>query len=483
MVDQIKYDLIATDKASANIAKVRKETERLGKQANLTAGSARKLSSSTTGLGRSAGMAGIQFQQLVGQVQGGVNPMIALSQQAADLGFVLGAPLAGVIVSLGASIATFLIPSLNDANESFDELQKRIKGISNDYRDLSEVTKQQLLRSQTEEVEKATEKFKENKAELDSQITILGILRARQLRVKGSVDETTSSIVDAKTRIREYTEAVAESELALIAEERKLVDLKNTLDVTNNTREKTVQIIGRGNVASGQNLTALEKEAAVIREQVKPAIQVFFDAKKRLQFLELEGLLTTEEVIERTKQLTEAYEKSTASVDKAKKSVDFYNMSMKDVQKEGLKSLENGLVGLITQTQSVSEAFKNMANSIIADLARMAIRQAITIPIAQSMGLEVGARALGGSMTANKPYLVGERGPELVIPRGGSDVVPNNQLGSSGSPVVVNLNISTGVAQTVRAEITNMIPQITNATKAAIIDAKQRGGSFARAIS
>ena len=102
MVDQIKYDLIATDKASANIAKVRKETERLGKQANVTAGSARQLSSSTSGLGRSAGMAGIQFQQLVGQVQGGVNPMVALSQQAADLGFVLGAPLAGVIVSLGS---------------------------------------------------------------------------------------------------------------------------------------------------------------------------------------------------------------------------------------------------------------------------------------------------------------------------------------------------------------------------------------------
>jgi hypothetical protein len=473
MVDQIKYDLIATDKASANIAKVRKETERLGKQANVTAGSARQLSGSTTGLGRSAGMAGIQFQQLVGQVQGGVNPMVALSQQAADLGFVLGAPLAGVIVSLGASIATFLIPSLNDAVESFDELQKRIKGISNDYRDLSEVTKQQLLRAQTEEVEKATEAFKENKAELDSQITILDILRARQLRVKGSVDETTGSIVDAKTRIREHTEAVAESELALIAEERKLVDLQNTLGITNGVRETTARIISRGNVASGRNLEALEKEAAIIREQIKPAMQVFNDAKNRLLLLEKEELLTKPEVEARIEQLTEAYEKSTASVDRAKKSVDFYNISMKEVRRDGLKSLEDGLVGLITKTTSVSEAFRNMATSIINDLARMAIRQAITIPLAQSMGLSVGERALGGSMTANKPYLVGERGPELVIPRGGSDVVPNNRL-TGGSPVNITLNVSTGVSATVRQEMQEMLPRIAEVAKSAVQNAQMR---------
>ena len=43
------------------------------------------------GMGRGAGQAGIQIQQFVGQVQGGQSAMLALSQQGADLGIVLGA--------------------------------------------------------------------------------------------------------------------------------------------------------------------------------------------------------------------------------------------------------------------------------------------------------------------------------------------------------------------------------------------------------
>ena len=51
-----------------------------------------KVNKSVSGIGRSAGMAGIQLQQFVGQVQGGQSAMLALSQQSADLGFVHGAP-------------------------------------------------------------------------------------------------------------------------------------------------------------------------------------------------------------------------------------------------------------------------------------------------------------------------------------------------------------------------------------------------------
>ena len=59
-----------------------------------------------------------------------------------------------------------------------------------------------------------------------------------------------------------------------------------------------------------------------------------------------------------------------------------------------------------------------------------------------------------------------------------------NLMGSS-KPVVVNqnINISTGVAQTVRAEVLNLLPTIQTSTMEAIVDAKQRGGSFATVMS
>lgn len=43
-----------------------------------------------------------------------------------------------------------------------------------------------------------------------------------------------------------------------------------------------------------------------------------------------------------------------------------------------------------------------------------------------------GARAAGGPVSAGKPYLVGERGPEVVVPKQGGTVVPNHQVRDLG---------------------------------------------------
>ena len=156
-------------------------------------------------------------------------------------------------------------------------------------------------------------------------------------------------------------------------------------------------------------------------------------------------------------------------------------MSMKDVQLNGVNALEDALLSLANRTATVKDAFKSMARSIINDLMRMAIQQKITGPIAQSLGLTVKGLATGGPMTGGRPYVVGERGPEIVVPNTNSRVVPNERIGGG---VVVNqtINVSTGVQQTVRAEVMQMLPQISNAAKGAVLDARRRGGSFAAAF-
>lgn len=56
--------------------------------------------------------------------------------------------------------------------------------------------------------------------------------------------------------------------------------------------------------------------------------------------------------------------------------------------------------------------------------------------------------------------------------------------GNGGQSVIINqhLNISTGVAQTVRAEVANLMPQIANVAKSAVADARQRGGNYSQAL-
>lgn len=166
--------------------------------------------------------------------------------------------------------------------------------------------------------------------------------------------------------------------------------------------------------------------------------------------------------------------------------------NMESAAVRGVKSLEDALVDVTMGASSAKDAFKSMARSIISDLIRIQIQQSITKPLASAMGsgnflqtigsaIFGGARANGGSVSAGKSYLVGERGAEMFVPNSSGSIVPNNKLGGG---VVVNqtINLSAGVSQTVRAEVMGMLPQIQEASKAAVLDARRRGGGFASAF-
>lgn len=97
------------------------------------------------------------------------------------------------------------------------------------------------------------------------------------------------------------------------------------------------------------------------------------------------------------------------------------------------------------------------------------------------------ARAAGGAVNANMPYLVGERGAEMFVPNTSGSIATasrtRSMMGeSSGVVVNNNFNISTGVSQTVRAELAQMMPQINANTRDGVIDAIRRGGKMSRAV-
>lgn len=47
-------------------------------------------------------------------------------------------------------------------------------------------------------------------------------------------------------------------------------------------------------------------------------------------------------------------------------------------------------------------------------------------------------RAQGGPVSAGSPYIVGEQGPELFVPRQSGDIISNNDMGTSNITVIVN---------------------------------------------
>ena len=156
-------------------------------------------------------------------------------------------------------------------------------------------------------------------------------------------------------------------------------------------------------------------------------------------------------------------------------------------------SIENGLMSIADRTKTVEEAFRDMAADIIRQLYRVLVVQQMvgsfnaaepekSSGLAGFFGGMFKPRANGGPVTAGQPYLVGERGPELFVPSSNGGVVANDKMGG-GVTVVQNLNISTGVSQTVRAEIRNLMPQIAETAKSAVVDSKRRGGNYGKAFA
>lgn len=97
----------------------------------------------------------------------------------------------------------------------------------------------------------------------------------------------------------------------------------------------------------------------------------------------------------------------------------------------GVKSAQqtyNGFKAMFGKDGKGREAMMNLMDNLAESMKR---ETTITVTTVNRLVNQVvaGARAAGGPVTANKAYLVGEKGPELFIPNSGSGtIIPNSDL-------------------------------------------------------
>jgi hypothetical protein len=132
------------------------------------------------------------------------------------------------------------------------------------------------------------------------------------------------------------------------------------------------------------------------------------------------------------------------------------------------------------------EKLQNVLKAVGRDLLRLVFQQTITQPLAAGISgaLQGIFRANGGPVSANSPYVVGERGPELFVPRASGSIVSNSNMnqggGSAGPSINVNYNIAAGVT---RNELGPILEQERRRLKAEIPDMVRRGGAYRSAFA
>ena len=348
-----------------------------------------------------------------------------------------------------------------------------------------------VLTNRTIKQDKSTKKVTVDNYELASSLGVLG-KEFTYLLESARLDELDFALSEAFEKGRINIDLYQQGIHKIINMRDNLIKKPVSIPISDTITSFGVAELTKEQIAYNKAMNDFVKD---VTERSKPAMQKYLDEVIKVnQAVEEFGLdsQVAKEYLDKLKMslgLTKEKVDQLASSFEANREIAL--LSFKDIEDNGIRSVEDAMVNLVNGTKSVKEAFSDMARSIVNDLIRMQIQKTITQPIfsflnpAPAYDLNNGTitpvqkRAMGGPVSAGKPYLVGEKGPELMIPNGSGTIIPNHNMGGG---VTINLNVSTGVSQTVRAELNSMLPQIAEISKAAVYEARRRGGTFAGAF-
>ena len=209
---------------------------------------------------------------------------------------------------------------------------------------------------------------------------------------------------------------------------------------------------------------------------------------------EANGTTENDKIREYLRSMQEAGAASADEVEKVKRLLD----ATKDSAKDLLAPIESAFEAIVVGGGSARQVLQGL----LSDLTRVLLRTQITSPLSKALeGAAGGAGgilgaimnsfrpsaeatalfngiqplATGGPAEAGHPYLVGEKGPELMIPRASGTIVPNHALG--GASVNLTYNIAPGVSA---SQVLQALNATREQTKADIMESMRRGGAFAR---
>lgn len=238
-IDQLDKSMVGlgttVDKTNAEIAGLNTDLTKTAQGVKVAVGAT---TDAVGNLGRSTGQAAVQIQQLVGQVQGGVSPFVALSQQAADLGFVLGFPLLGAVVGIAAALAGPLVQAFTQAEEKADEFKATLKGIADTQEELKANAVIVEVAALNKEFEKQQGVINNLSRQQEQYIQLIkqggsaqASYAAALFQIDGALDSAREKQTELAKKIEEVTNASLSNKATTAEQDDTLQRLTSTLEV------------------------------------------------------------------------------------------------------------------------------------------------------------------------------------------------------------------------------------------------------------
>jgi hypothetical protein len=261
-----------------------------------------------------------------------------------------------------------------------------------------------------------------------------------------------------------------------------------------------------------RQLSALEDESAQEQEDLKSRADAYEEFYSRL-IAENENLnvsilssdkeraqaqlaLDYQRNIDRINLMMLSADEAEALVEQETSNYQLRIQEIANQSKSGFEDIERALDGFSRNSATVIADFAfgaeqdigDMVNSILKDLARLALQKSITDPVSDYLttgfkdifsGFSIdGFRADGGPVTAGKSYIVGERGPEVFNPSGSGTIIPNEFLGGGGDQYSVSVMVDAtgGSVAGSDTKANDLGRQIEAAVRGVLLKEKRQGG-------
>lgn len=199
---------------------------------------------------------------------------------------------------------------------------------------------------------------------------------------------------------------------------------------------------------------------AATRTQQENALRSFHEQKEALETLWDEGLLSVEQYNARLQEINdELLPDFEVTVKKIPEVVGRAFGELNDFMRAAAYGFENIIAdslisGFDGGAKGILKSFGQLmaqliAQAVAADLAKRIFGAAAGGTGTGWIGMlagafGVGAKASGGPVRAGMPYLVGERGPELIVPSSAATVIPAGRFGSQNNYITLTVETPTG---------------------------------------
>lgn len=257
----------------------------------------------------------------------------------------------------------------------------------------------------------------------------------------------------------------AKQEMALQEEAAQANAALNAFYVSGNVALREKQELEYIALNRAQQMFVLEQESRYIKtedyELAKEMLEIKFKHEDAIKTINADDRLTAdakklallneikyqEKLIEYAKQKNQILkdQKEGGFMEGFEDKMNRFGKNMKTAFEAGgeafdavMSSMERGLEKFVT-TGKLN--FTDFAGSIIKDMLRIQLRQSAS-SLFSMIGQSLFARADGGPVESGGAYMVGERGPELFVPRSAGAIVPNHSMAMmGGSTNITNYNI------------------------------------------